>query len=67
MPFGLAKWKDGTDFAEGKVYLKTNKEKAAMYWEKAKKELGQEITLSLLAEDTEVSSLMAQYLSLIHI
>lgn len=62
VPFGLAKWKDGTDFAEGKVYLKTNKEKAAMYWEKAKKELGQEITLSLLAEDTEVSSLMAQYL-----
>ncbi len=63
IPVLLATGPDGKDFREtaGKV-VEYNPEKAAEYYEAAKGELGKDVTLELLYEDTEASKAVAEYI-----
>lgn len=64
VPKLLATGPDGKDFREGiEPYLSTDKEKAKEYFEKAKKELGQEtFTYKMVVEDTESAQNVAQFI-----
>ena len=64
VPKLLATGPDGEDFREGiEPYLSTDKEKAKEYFEKAKKELGQEtFSYKLMLEDTESAQNVAQFI-----
>lgn len=64
VPKLLATGPDGKDFREGvQPYLSTDKEKAKEYFEKAKKELGQEtFTYKMVVEDTESAQNVAQFI-----
>jgi len=64
VPKLLATGPDGKDFREGiEPYLSTDKEKAKEYFEKAKKELGQEaFSYKMVVEDTESAQNVAQFI-----
>lgn len=67
VPRGTAKGPEGRDFRDGSgTWLEYDKEQAGEYWEAAKKELklsqGDTLSYTILCEDTEAASLIAQFL-----
>ena len=67
VPRGAGKGPQGQDFRDdGKTWLEYDKLAAASYWEQARKELGLKdgeiLTYTLLCEDTETASLIAQFI-----
>ncbi|RGZ00636.1 peptide ABC transporter substrate-binding protein [Clostridium sp. AM58-1XD] len=66
VPRGLGKGPDGADMRDdGTVYLEYDRTAAAEYWKQAREELGlgegDTISYTLLVEDTEAASLIAQF------
>lgn len=67
VPKGMGKGPDGKDFRDGgKTYLEYDEKAAADYWKAAREELGlkdgETLSYTLLTEDTETASLIAQFL-----
>ena len=63
IPVALASDTNGVDFREGAGTITAyDPEAAAEYYEKAKEELGGDVTIDLLFEDTEASKAVAEYI-----